>query len=368
MIINKVSYIAELNSIPNSAYTIHVLKMCDNFKKLGCDVKLYLPYSLYRNTNKIKKKYLLKNYFLIENILKKKINNFFDRARFGYLCARQIRRNTLIITRSFWASFFLILMKKKHYLEFHSNLVGITKLLFIYLNFIHSKYIIKKIFISKSLKKEFKINNKDSLVLHDGVDLDNFIKNKINRIKNLKNFYYIGGFYKGRGIDLIINLAKEFPNGNFILVGSKNLLSDKKFYSKLKNVKIEKYYHYNKIPILLKKADVLLMPYEKKVNVNSKNLNTANYCSPIKMFEYLAAGKIILSSNLPGISEVLKDNFNCFLSKGHDLKDWITLTKKIFALDNKKIYSVQKNSLKTAEKFTWLLRCQKILDDKRIVL
>jgi|688.fasta_scaffold29391_6 glycosyltransferase involved in cell wall biosynthesis len=366
--ISKVSYIAELNSIPDSAYTIHVLKMCDNFKKLGCYLKLYLPYSAYNNSNKIKKKYLLKNYFLIENVLKKKINNFFDRARFGYLCARAIKRDTLIITRSFWASFFLILMKKRHYLEFHANLLGMSKFLFIYLNFIHSKYIIKKIFNSKSLKKEFKINNKNSLVLSNGVDLDNSSKSKISRIKILKNFYYIGGFYEGRGINLIINLAKEFPNVNFILIGSKNLSNDNKFYSKPKNVKIKKYCQYNKIPSLLKKADVLLMPYEKKVNVNSKNLNTANYCSPIKMFEYLAAGKIILSSNLPGISEVLKDNFNCFLSKGHDLKDWIILINKIFALNSKQIYSVQKNSLRTAKKFTWLLRCQKILNDQRLAL
>ena len=37
--------------------------------------------------------------------------------------------------------------------------------------------------------------------------------------------------------------------------------------------------------------DVLLMPYEKTVRVNSENLNTAKYCSPLKMFDYLASKK-----------------------------------------------------------------------------
>ena len=54
---------------------------------------------------------------------------------------------------------------------------------------------------------------------------------------------------------------------------------------------------------MLSKYDVLLMPYEEKVMVNSKSLNTSKYMSPLKMFDYLAAGKIIISSN----QKVLRD-------------------------------------------------------------
>ena len=62
------------------------------------------------------------------------------------------------------------------------------------------------------------------------------------------------------------------------------------------------------------------MPYEEKVMVNSKSLNTSKYMSPLKMFDYLAAGKIIISSNQK-LREILKNNYNCFIVKITTLKD-----------------------------------------------
>ena len=58
------------------------------------------------------------------------------------------------------------------------------------------------------------------------------------------------------------------------------------------------------------KADILLMPYSlNKVLTNSSgsSSNTAKYASPIKMFEYLASGRPILSSNLRVLKEILID-------------------------------------------------------------
>ena len=49
------------------------------------------------------------------------------------------------------------------------------------------------------------------------------------------------------------------------------------------------YVNYCDIPNILNNSDILLMPYANKVFVRSKSLNTANYCSPLKMFDYLAA-------------------------------------------------------------------------------
>ena len=46
--------------------------------------------------------------------------------------------------------------------------------------------------------------------------------------------------------------------------------------------------------------------------INANNINTANYCSPLKMFDYLASGRIIISSKLDGICEVLKHKKQLF--------------------------------------------------------
>ena len=103
------------------------------------------------------------------------------------------------------------------------------------------------------------------------------------------------------------------------------------------------------------------MPYANKVFVRAKNLNTANYCSPLKMFDYLAAGKIILSSKLDGICEVLKHKKNAIIVKKYTLEDW---SKTFNDLLNHKynLIKIQDGSIKTAKKYSWNQRVLKIVE------
>ena len=187
---------------------------------------------------------------------------------------------------------FLSLFRIKHFLEIHGELKGISKFLLLYLNFINSKYIIKNIFITHELRKLYFLNVKNFLILPDAVDIKNFKKK--DKIKKIKKFCYIGNFYSGRGIEKILELANFFKNYTFDLYGKKD--AEKNYISK-RNLNIFSFVKYKFVPKLLSKYDVLLMPYEEKVMVNSKSLNTSKYMSPLKMFDYLAAGKIIISSN-----------------------------------------------------------------------
>ena len=43
------------------------------------------------------------------------------------------------------------------------------------------------------------------------------------------------------------------------------------------------------------------MPYLNNVNVNSENLEVGKYMSPLKMFDYLASGRVIFASNLKSL-------------------------------------------------------------------
>ena len=231
---------------------------------------------------------------------------------------------------------------------------SITKLILINLKFIDSKYIIKIILISKSLNKIYNINKKKLLILHDGVDLDNFKKYK--KIKNIKNVSYVGSFYKGRGIEIIYELAKKFSKIKFKLYGS----SKKKLNLKSKNIRIYGHVDYQKVPEILSRSDVLLMPYANVVHIRAKNINTANYCSPLKMFDYLASGKVIMSSKLDGICEVLKHNFNSIIVKKYNEKMWIDSFNSL--IQNKyNLNKLQTNALLTAKKYTWNNRVKSIL-------
>ena len=63
------------------------------------------------------------------------------------------------------------------------------------------------------------------------------------------------------------------------------------------------------------------MPYEKTI-AGSSGGNSAAICSPMKMFEYLAAGKPILASDLPVIHEILDPTCAVFCEP-ENLSSWI---------------------------------------------
>jgi glycosyltransferase involved in cell wall biosynthesis len=356
----KILYIAETSLTNKSAYSQHVIKMCDAFIKLGHKTSLITSKkNLNLNINKMKKDFALKGKspFKVLSFSNLNSNNFISRILFGIRTVfflKKQKKIDLILTRSVITSFILSLFKIHHFLEIHSELKSFTKIIMINFNFINSKYIIKKILISKALNKIFRFSKNEILILHDGVDTDNFYKSiKINRIRNAT---YVGSFYRGRGVEIIIELAKKFKKVKFNLYGNIN----KNFKSKLKNIYINNFLPYGKIPSILSKSDVLLMPYSNFVSVRSKNLNTANYCSPLKMFDYLASGRIIMSSKLDGICEVLKHKKNAIIVDNYNIKNWMHSFNNIY----KKKYpinKIQKNALLTAKNFTWNKRALKII-------
>ena len=171
---------------------------------------------------------------------------------------------------------------------------------------------------------------------------------------------YVGSFHQGKGVELIIELAKKFKNLNFHLYGDN---ANKKYYV-TKNVKLHGQIHYSKVPKKLIDSDILLLPSAKIQYGRSKNVNISNYNSPLKMFDYLAAGRVIVSSKRNGILEVLKHNHNSIIVNGFNVKNWEKTIYKIL----KKKYNLNKirfKSLETAKKFTWDKRVDAILNSFR---
>ena len=138
------------------------------------------------------------------------------------------------------------------------------------------------------------------MILHDCVDVKNF--GNFKRINKIKNLSYIGSFHKGKGIELILKLAKKFSRLNFNIYGQ----PIKKIINTSKNIKFHGHIDYCDVPYALSNSDVLLLPSAKLQFGRSKNTNISAYNSPLKMFDYLASGKIILASKREGICEILK--------------------------------------------------------------
>lgn len=355
----KIVYVAETSLTNKSAYTQHVVKMCDAFCQLNHDLILYLPKVGENFVFEIlKKKFLLmaEKEFKIKSLIDKKLTNFFFKLFFLRKVLKNVKSDKpdLIITRSSLSSILFSIFGIKHILEIHSEFQSLTKFLMINLKFIESNYIKKKILISESLNKIFKFKKIEYIVLHDGVDVKNF---KVSKERNqIKKVCYTGGFYKGRGIELIIELAKNFKDLKFELYGQ----TDHKLNIQLDNIKIFDYVDYCDVPNILSSSDILLMPYANQVFVRSKSLNTADYCSPLKMFDYLASGKIIISSKLSGICEVLKHNKNSIIVEEYKYELWKKEISKILRKEYD-IPRIKKNAIETANDFTWIKRASTII-------
>lgn len=354
----KVNYISELSLPSNSGYAQHVLKICDAFSK-KYETKLFVNSSR-ANRKTLKKNYLLKTDFEINSYKKKRQHNFFSRILYACFILRNVDKESIIISRSVLSSLLLSMMKIKNIVELHHPPTGLTKIIFIIVKFLGMNKNLKYIFLHNNIKK--KMNIKNGIVLDDCVDINDFKK------RNLKEKYeycYVGSLFRGKGLETIVKLALFFEKKNFHVFGDLNSIDPKYFdikkIRKISNLHLHNFRKYNAIPNILKSSKFLLMPYLKNISVNSKNLEVSNYMSPLKMFDYLASGKIIFASNLRVYSHILKDRYNCILIKKNNLEDWLFSIKK-YSKKNSFTYLLSKNALKTASKYTWDKRVERIIN------
>ena len=351
----NLSYISELCLPSNSGYAQHVLKICDSFSK-KFEAHLFVI-SNNKSFIKFKKEYSLKRKFKIVSYSKNCKNNFITRIFFSLYVLKNINKKSLIISRSLLSSLILSLFGVKNILELHHPPRGLSSYIFYLCRLSKLDKNLNYIFLHKNIKKNLKI--KRGIVLDDACDLSDF---KVKKSKVKFEYCYIGSLFKGKGLEKIIELADYFPQKKFHIFGDTKTI-DPNFNAlqikKLKNLHMHNFKSYKFIPDILKRSKYLLLPYANKVSVNSKNLEVSNYMSPLKMFDYLASGKIIIASNLKVYSHILKNNFNCLMPKKNDLKSWVDLINNI-SKENKNFNSLRKNALNTASKYTWEKRAKKI--------
>ena len=351
----KIYYVAELNLPSRSAYSIHVMKMCEAFSKLNCDTNLFVINK--KDTNKINKIYNINYKFKIISVFDNFILlNFILRILFSIkILLKKSEKDALFLSRSIIFSIIASLLKKKIILELHHEITGFSKIIYWIFKNLRLIENLKFIFLSKNLNEIYKINRRSFLVLDDAVSIIDF--NFKKQVKHKKTCVYIGSFFEGKGIEQIFRLAKKNPKIFFHIYGEKQYLRSKK---RERNVKLFDYVQYSKIPKILSRYEVALMPYQKKIKGRS-SIWLQKYMSPLKMFDYMAAKMIIIASNLKVYKHILKNNFNCILVGTNEDEKWSKAIQHAFKKNYKNQF-LRNNAYKTAKKHTWDKRCQKIID------
>ncbi len=221
---------------------------------------------------------------------------------------------------------------------------------------------IKIVSISQAIKnfiiEKYNLDDKKILVAHDGVFLEDFsaIKEPKNELRKKylglsENDFvvlYQGSFQEGKGVDIILEVSKILPEIKFVLIGGSNPNPQEKY----NNVVFLEKKKPNKIPYLIKSADILILP-------NTKRLPYWKFTSPLKMFDYMATEVPIIASDLGSIREVLNDK-NSFLFNPEnidDLKEKILFIKNNYSLAQEK----SRQALNDVKKYTWQERVDNIL-------
>lgn len=174
---------------------------------------------------------------------------------------------------------------------------------------------------------------------------------------------YTGHFYAGRGMGLLADLAKAFPQVGFLWVGGRPD-DGKNWQARLDadavhNVTLTGFVDNRCLPLYQAAGDFLLMPYERAITGSSGG-NSAEFCSPMKMFDYLASGRVILASDLPVIHEVLNEE-NAVLCPPENLPAWQAALAALLA-DPERCQRLGRKARRDAARYTWRERAQRALE------
>jgi glycosyltransferase involved in cell wall biosynthesis len=174
---------------------------------------------------------------------------------------------------------------------------------------------------------------------------------------------YSGHLYQGRGVKLILALAARMPQVTFLLAGGETgeveRLRDQIKKDDLTNVRLIGFVPNAVLPRYQAACDVLLMPYQRYVAASSGG-DIARYLSPMKLFEYLACGRAILSSDLPVLQEVL-NQWNALLLPAEDVDAWVVALQALMA-DPGLRNALARQAREDALEYTWTGRARRILD------
>ncbi|TRX66353.1 glycosyltransferase family 4 protein [Carboxylicivirga sp. M1479] len=332
----KIVYIANSFIPSKTANSIHVMQMCQAMALNGHQVSLITFDSPSNEENGIKDVF---EYYGIQTcfeLIKIKLSTFKGKMHVFALEAVKVAQRIkpdLVYTRCETPAIYLSFTQLPFVIEAHKRYVDktffIDKLIVRMLRASNLKRIVT---ISKALQnlfiEDFNIDKNKMLVLHDAATPVNNLK------ENVSNWHardgalqvgYFGHLYKGRGVEMILQMAQALPQVDFHIVGGRaedvnywqeqmHNVNNISFYGFISPALVASYRH---------KCDVLLAPYQRAVWVANNGHESSKYMSPLKIFEYMASQKCIICSDMPVLREVLSEK-NALLVEPDDVKLWIS--------------------------------------------
>lgn len=361
------------------ANSVHVMKMCEAMTALGYVVVLYHSspgadaWSA-DDRSRIFAEYGIRHPFRMVNVASRGgVFRHLLGMRMAMYLARRSGRN-LVFSRFLPASAWCSLAGLATVHEIHTPPETASER--IYLRLLLAGRGFRKLVaitsaLAGELQKHVTVRSRANILVEaDGVNLDEYGGEKsrplpddiADLVGRRPLIGYIGSLHPGKGAEMLVPVAKRTPALQFMVVGGPDEVAGRyRRQAEAEGVKNIAWLGFRKnveVPAYVQACDVVLLPNQRSVVLlNRKNIG--QWTSPLKLFEYMAAGKIILASDLPVLREVLNPG-NSVLCDPEDPSSWVEHLDRICRGDQR-YAALADRARKDVEQYSWSRRAARCL-------
>lgn len=143
---------------------------------------------------------------------------------------------------------------------------------------------------------------------------------------------YVGNLYEGKATEILVPLAERCSRIDFhVFGGAPEDIEALKRKTTATNLFLHGFVPPSEVPAAMLGCDALLAPYQSRVHGASGKTNLARWMSPLKLVEYMAAGRAIVATDLPSIREIVRDGETALLCPPDDVDAWAAALGRLLA-------------------------------------